>query len=165
LLDKLGATTEKNIFLAVKSLAILWLTVPSNLYGEALLSELDSLDPIPNAISATRQQLPLSKSPSSVTVISRDMIEALPSPNLVDALKLVPGFQVLFANGSMQAVTANGQSDRFPRRLEIRVDGRTVYTPINSSVSWESLALGLNDLDHIEVVRGSNISAYGANAA
>ena len=88
--------------------------VSSNLYGEAPLSELDYLDPIPSAVSATRQRLPLSQSPSSVTIISREMIEALPSPNLVDALKLVPGFQVFFANGSMQSVTANGQSDRFP---------------------------------------------------
>lgn len=164
-----ATTAKRSLRCAIKPAAILrpvlCLMVSSNLYGEAPLSELDYLDPIPSAVSATRQRLPLSQSPSSVTIISREMIEALPSSNLVDALKLVPGFQVFFANGSMQSVTANGQSDRFPRRLEIRVDGRTVYTPINSSVSWESLALGLNDIDHIEVVRGSNISAYGANAA
>ena len=129
------------------------------------LSENDFLKNIPQAVAATRQSLPLSHSPSSVTIISRDMIEAMPTDNLADLLKLVPGFQVFFANGSIQAVTANGQSDRFPRRLEIRVDGRTVYTPINSSVSWESLALDPNDINHIEVVRGSNIAAYGANAA
>ena len=129
------------------------------------LSENDYLKSIPQAVSATRQNLALSHSPSSVTIISRDMIEAMPTDNLAELLKLVPGFQVFFANGSIQAVTANGQSDRFPRRLEIRVDGRTVYTPINSSVSWESLALDPNDISHIEVVRGSNIAAYGANAA
>lgn len=129
------------------------------------LSENDFLDNIPQAVAATRQNLPLSRSPSSVTIINREMIEAMPTDNLAELLKLVPGFQVFFANGSMQAVTAHGQSDRFPRRLEIRVDGRTVYTPINSSVSWESLALDPNDINHIEVVRGSNITAYGANAA
>lgn len=144
---------------------MLLLAVSAGVCADDLISESDYLNLIPSVVTATRQDLPLTRSPSSVTVITRAMIKALPSTNLADIFKLVPGFQVFFANGSMQAVTANGQSDRFPRRLEIRVDGRTVFTPINSSVSWASLGLDLNDIDHIEVVRGSNIAAYGANAA
>jgi len=127
-------------------------------------SERDFLDHIPTTEAATRYSMPLSSSPSSVTLITREMIDAMPMVNFVDLLKLVPGFQVFFANASLQAVTVNGQSGRFPRRLEIRVDGRTVYTPINSSVSWESLGLTSNDIAYIEVVRGSNVAAYGANA-
>jgi len=127
-------------------------------------SESDFLDHIPTTEAATRYSMPLSSSPSSVTLITREMIDAMPMVNFVDLLKLVPGFQVFFANASLQGVTANGQSDRFPGRLEIRVDGRTVYTPINSSVSWESLGLNSNDIAYIEVVRGSNVAAYGANA-
>ena len=127
-------------------------------------SESDFLEPIPSVKAATRYDIPLSEAPSSVTLISREMIDAMPMVNFVDVLKLVPGFQVFYANGSIQGVTVNGQSDRFPRRLEIRVDGRTVYTPINSSVSWESLGLDSNDIAYIEVVRGSNVAAYGANA-
>lgn len=149
----------------VSGAVLLILNVSTTVCADDLISEADYLSLIPSVVSATRQELPLTSSPSSVTIISRAMIKALPSTNLADVFKLVAGFQVFFANGSMQAVTANGQSDRFPRRLEIRVDGRTVFTPINSSVSWESLGLDLNDIDHIEVVRGSNIAAYGANAA
>ena len=127
-------------------------------------SESDFLEPIPSVEAATRYSMPLSDAPSSVTLITREMIDAMPMVNFVDVLKLVPGFQVYYANGSIQGVTVNGQSDRFPRRLEIRVDGRSVYTPINSSVSWESLGLDSNDIAYIEVVRGSNVAAYGANA-
>ena len=127
-------------------------------------SESDFLEPIPKVETATRYSMPLTEAPSSVTLITREMIDAMPMVNFVDVLKLVPGFQVFFANGSIQAVTVNGQSDRFPRRLEIRVDGRSVYTPINSSLSWESLGLDSNDIAYIEVVRGSNVAAYGANA-
>ncbi|MBQ0718889.1 MAG: TonB-dependent receptor [Gammaproteobacteria bacterium] len=132
--------------------------------GASQYSESDFLEPIPNVEAATRYSMPLSESPSSVTLITREMIDAMPMVNFVDVLKLAPGFQVFFANASIQAVTVNGQSDRFPRRLEIRVDGRTVYTPINSSLSWESLGLTSNDIAYIEVVRGSNVAAYGANA-
>ena len=127
-------------------------------------SESDFLEPIPSVEAATRYSMPLSDAPSSVTLITREMIDAMPMVNFVDVLKLVPGFQVYYANGSIPGVTVNGQSDRFPRRLEIRVDGRSVYTPINSSVSWESLGLDSNDIAYIEVVRGSNVAAYGANA-
>ena len=127
-------------------------------------SENDFLEPIPSVEAATRYSMPLSEAPSSVTVINREMIDAMPMVNFVDVLKLVPGFQVFFANGSIQAATINGQSDRLPRRLEIRVDGRSVYTPINSSVSWESLGLDSDDIAYIEVVRGSNVAAYGTNA-
>ena len=127
-------------------------------------SESDFLEPIPKVEAATRYSMPLSEAPSSVTLITRDMIDAMPMVNFVDILKLVPGFQVFYANASIQGVTVNGQSDRFPARLEIRVDGRSVYTPINSSVSWESLGLVSNDIAYIEVVRGSNVAAYGANA-
>ena len=108
--------------------------------------------------------MPVSEAPSSVTLITREMIDAMPMVNFVDVLKLVPGFQVFYANGAIQGLTVNGQSDRFPRRLEIRVDGRSVYTPINSSVSWGSLGIDSNDIAYIEVVRGSNVAAYGANA-
>ena len=125
----------------------------------AIYSESDFLEPIPSVEAATRYSIPMSDAPSSVTLITREMIDAMPMVNFVDVLKLVPGFQVFFANGSIQAATINGQSDRFPKRMEIRVDGRSVYTPINSSVSWESLGLDSNDIAYIEVVRGSNVAA------
>lgn len=146
-------------------LASLLLSNPTVLANNVTaFSESDFLEPIPRVEAATRYSMPLSKAPSSVTLITREMIDAMPMVNFVDVLKLVPGFQVFFANGSIQSVTVNGQSDRLPRRLEIRVDGRSVYTPINSSVSWESLGLDSNDIAYIEVVRGSNVAAYGTNA-
>ncbi len=129
------------------------------------LTEEVFFDDIPPVVSASRQQLSLSESPSSVTIITRDMIAAMPVLDIADLLRIAPGFQSFKANGSIHAVTLHGQSDRFPRRLEIRVDGRTVYTPINSAVSWESLGLVPDDIDRIEVVRGSNIPAYGGNAS
>jgi iron complex outermembrane receptor protein len=120
---------------------------------------------IPATVSATRQHLSLTESPSSVTIIDHDLISRLPVFNIAEILKMAPGLQVFRANAAVYGVTQHGQSNRYPRRLEIRVDGRTVYTPINSSVSWESLGLTPDDIALVEVVRGSNIPAYGANAA
>ena len=44
------------------------------------------------------------------------------------------------------------------------VDGRSVYEPFFSAVEWGSLGITLEDIDHIEIVRGSNTPAYGSNA-
>ncbi len=160
--QKIRTSIRTSVQMLLTSLILSNHTVLAN--HPAAYSESDFLEPIPRVQAATRYSMPLSEAPSSVTLITRDMIDAMPMVNFVDIFKLVPGFQVFYANASIQGVTVNGQSDRLPRRLEIRIDGRSVYTPINSSVSWESLGLASNDIAYIEVVRGSNVAAYGANA-
>ena len=47
-------------------------------------SESDFLDHIPTTEAATRYSMPLSKAPSSVTLITREMIDAMPMVNFVD---------------------------------------------------------------------------------
>ncbi len=129
-----------------------------------ILTEADWLTEIPNVLSVTRQEQKVTDAPSSVTIITRDMIEALGAANLAEVMRLVPGFQVFYSNGLTFGVTSHGFTDRDPRRLEVRVNGRSVYLPQLSSVAWESIGVLPEDVDHIEVVRGSNVPAYGSNA-
>ena len=119
---------------------------------------------IPSVDSVTRQKQNITDVPSSVTIIDREMIDALGSTNLAEVMRLVPGFQVFYSNGLTFGVTSHGFTDRDPRRLEVRVNGRSVYLPQMSSVAWESIGVLPEDVDHIEVVRGSNVPAYGSNA-
>lgn len=127
-------------------------------------NEEDWLSEIPVIVSATRQSQMITKAPSSVTLISREMIDAMGPVNVTDLLRLVPGYQTYSVNGSWFGVTSHGLSDKNPRRLEVRINGRSAYTAINSSISWVSLGITPDDIDHIEVVRGSNVPAYGSNA-
>ena len=131
---------------------------------EQLLSESSWLTDIPKVVFATRQQQDLTSAPSSVTVINREMIAAMGVFNLADIFTLVPGFQVFHSNGSTFGVTPHGFSNRYPRRLEVRVNDRSVYLPQFASVAWESLGVLPEDIDHIEVIRGSNVPSYGSNA-
>lgn len=132
--------------------------------GTQSLQEHDWNHTIPKVIFATRQQQPITSAPSSVTIITREMIQAQGAFHLADILRLVPGFQVFLSNGSTFGVTPHGFSDRDPRRLEVRVNGRSAYLPQLASVAWESLGVLPEDVDYIEVVRGSNVPAYGSNA-
>ncbi len=128
------------------------------------ISELDMLADIPMVSSATRLQQSHHDAPASVTVIDQELIRTSGVVNLADIFRLVPGFQVVHANANSFGVMLHGGSDRYPRRLEVTINGRSVYQPLLSTVEWSSLGIELDDIDRIEVVRGSNVPSQGSNA-
>lgn len=130
----------------------------------ALPSEVDFFSSRPIAISASRLAKPLAEAPASVSVIDRAMIEASGFTQIADILRLAPGFQVgLSTLNNITAVTYHGQADAMPRRMEVLVDGHSVYSSL-FSVDWHDLGVALADVERIEVVRGSNSPTYGSNA-
>ncbi|RME34539.1 MAG: hypothetical protein D6786_04550 [Gammaproteobacteria bacterium] len=132
--------------------------------GPAYLTEEDLLGEIPQVSSVTGLRQAVSDSPASVTILDRQLIRASGAQNLADLFRLVPGFQVYHVNGNVFAVTSHGLSDEFPKRLEVRVDGRSVYQPLLSAIEWTTLGVELDDIERIEVVRGSNVPLQGSNA-
>ncbi len=149
--------------------ALMLLTlVPPFAYSDAqdptMFSEADFYAAIPEVVSATRITQKLTEAPASISLIDRDMIRASGAVNIPDLLRLVPGFQAFHVNSNKFGATYHGVSDDFPRRLEVLVDGRSIYLPLLSTVDWNSLGLSLDDIERIEVVRGSNVPTYGSNA-
>jgi iron complex outermembrane receptor protein len=129
-----------------------------------LPSEVDFFTALPIVLSASRLAQPLSEAPAAVSVIDREMIEASGFTQIADLLRLAPGFQVgLSTVNNSTAVTYHGQADALPRRMEVLVDGHSVYSSL-FSVDWHDLGVALADVDRIEVVRGSNAPTYGSNA-
>ncbi|WP_168215622.1 TonB-dependent receptor plug domain-containing protein [Marinobacter confluentis] len=107
---------------------------------------------------------PVNRAAASVTVIDRDMIRASGATQIVDLLRLVPGFQVSGATiGSPHLVAYHGQSDLLQRGLEVMVDGASVYSSF-LTVDWQTLGVALEDIERIEVLRGGGAPTYGYNA-
>ncbi len=129
-----------------------------------LLSEADFLGEMPVVLSATRMAQPLSETPAATTIIDRQMIEATGARSIVDVLRLVPGMLVGYESGNRPAVTTHGFGDVFARRMQVLIDGRSVYVPAYGGVPWTDLPLALEDVERIEVVRGPNAASYGANS-
>lgn len=130
----------------------------------SLFTEEDYLSDIPEVVSATRISQKLTEVPAAITLIDRDTIDTAGVIEAVDLFRLVPGMQVFHVSTNKFGATYHGLSDNFPRSLEVMVDGRSIYLPMLSTVDWGSLGLTLDDISHIEVVRGSNVPAYGSNA-
>src|SRR5690554_1419601 len=136
------------------------LQADENLY----LSEQDFLTDIPEITSATRLTQKLTEAPASISILDRQTIAASGARNIPDLLRLVPGFQSYHVSANKFATSYHGASDDFPRRLEVMVDGRSVYLPLLATVDWTSLGINLQDIERIEVIRGSNVPTQGSNA-
>jgi len=122
------------------------------------------LDDMPIIISATRLSQPLNESPVATTVIDRQMIDASGAKTIPDILRLVPGFTVGYLNGNNPVATYHGHSDRESSRIQLIIDGRSVYLPTLAGVSWSDLVVTIDDIERLEVIRGPNASTYGNNA-
>lgn len=145
------------------------LALPFQVLAEAdmdvlALSDQSYTDDLPIVLSATRLSQPISEAPVAMTVIDRDMIEASGARNIPDLLRLVPGFQVGYFDGNSPVVAYHGHSDDHNPRLQVLIDGRSVYDPARDAVPWSDLVIGLDDIDHIEVIRGPNAATFGSNS-
>lgn len=129
-----------------------------------LLSEQDYLGEMPIVLSATRLAQPLSETPAAITIIDRQMIEASGARAITDLFRLVPGVVVGYDNGNRPVVSIHGMTDVFSRRIQVLIDGRSVYIPTYGGVPWSDLGLALEDIERIEVIRGPNAVTYGANS-
>jgi len=111
------------------------------------------------------------ESPAAVYALNNDDIERSGVTNLPDALRMVPGLQVAQHSANSWAVTARGfsgmsrgLSGQFANKLLVLNDGRSIYTPLFSGVSWEAQDFLLDDTERIEVIRGPGATLWGANA-
>lgn len=130
------------------------------------LSERDFLAEMPIVLSVSRLAQRLDETPGAMTIFDRNFIRMIGARDLVDVLRLVPGFQTTtsFETDAPMA-TYHGRTDDFANRIQVLVDGRSVYSGYlqgSAGVGWQTLAL--DDIERIEVLRGSNSAAYGARA-
>lgn len=122
---------------------------------------------LPVVASVSRLPQRLADAPASVSVIDRDMIRASGARSLNDLFRLVPGFQT-FAHSDVAArVNYHGITDDndFSPRMQVLVDGRSLHSPLfRGGVNWALIPVALEDIERIEVVRGSNSVSFGNNA-
>ncbi len=114
--------------------------------------------------SASRHSQKLSEVPSAIFVISQDDIRRSGATSIPEALRMAPGVEVTRIGTDKWAINIRGFNGRFADKLQVLMDGRSVYNPLFAGVQWEQQDTLMEDIDRIEVIRGPNAAVWGANA-
>lgn len=122
------------------------------------------LQDFPVVLSASRLSQPLAEAPNAMTVIDRKMIKDSGFRTVPDLFRLVPGMYVSYNSGHEPFVAYHGTTDNLSRRMQVLVDGRSIYMPPMGSVNWTTLPLHIDDIERIEVIRGPAAASHGGNS-
>ncbi len=114
--------------------------------------------------SVSRRAEKLSDAAASIYVITSEDIRRSGALTLPEALRLAPNLEVARVTASQYAISARGFSNGIGNKLLVLVDGRTVYTPLFSTVNWDVQHVMLQDVERIEVISGPGATLWGANA-
>jgi iron complex outermembrane recepter protein len=147
------------------STALLFCAGHAGIGMAADLTERDYFSELPEVLTVTRLAQPLSETPGAVTIIDRDKIRRSGARELADVLRLVPGYLVSGWNGANPNAVYHAPLDDFGTRNLVLIDGRAVYSSMQLGDTHRGMmGLLLEDIERVEVLRGSNSAAYGANA-
>ena len=115
--------------------------------------------------SASKRDEPLSSAPASLYVITGDDIVLSGVTSLPEALRLAPNLIVQQVDASDYTISARGfTGTESANKMLVLIDGRTVYTPLASSVFWNLHSPMLEDIQQVEVISGPGGTLYGPNA-
>ena len=114
--------------------------------------------------SVSKKEQTLSRTAAAVFVINQEDIHRSGATNIPDLLRMAPGVNVQQINASAWAISIRGFNGRYSNKVLVLIDGRAVYTPSFSGVFWDHLAMPLEDIERIEVIRGPGATVWGANA-
>ncbi|MFA6030246.1 MAG: TonB-dependent receptor [Elusimicrobiota bacterium] len=119
-------------------------------------------------VTASRREQPLQTVPMAADVITSEEIEASGATSLWDLMRFRAGMDVL--NGrSVDAqrgiVAIRGFPQEYVHNIQVLLDGRSVYEPIDGGAYWEELPVQMQDIERIEIIRGPNAALYGSGAA
>lgn len=114
--------------------------------------------------SASRRPEKLSQASSAVDVITGDDIERAGVTNIPDALRLGTEMEVAQVDGHSWAISDRGFDNTISNKLQVLMDGRSLYTPLFSGVFWDVQQTFLPDIEQIEIIRGPGATLWGANA-
>ncbi|MFO7656483.1 MAG: TonB-dependent receptor [Bacteroidales bacterium] len=124
-------------------------------------------------VSASKKVESSFNAPLSTSVISYQEIVNSGARSIEEALRLVPGLIVREKTNGNFDIHIRGNENLPPHHMFVysensitlvMIDGRPVYNYVHGGTFWETLPIGIEDVDRIEVVRGPSSALYGPNA-
>lgn len=116
--------------------------------------------------TATRRATSLRKAPAIATIITADEIRNMGARNLLDVLKMVPGFGVSINEFGTFMIEVRGIRTPLSEKILVMIDGHSLNRNTNGSALVYNLAdmLPVENIRQVEVVRGPGSALYGNSA-
>lgn len=126
---------------------------------------LEELLNVPVSI-ASRNDTPLSKTPSSVSLFTRDDIERLGLNTLGDLLANVPGFYSMMdsVEGNLSHMVMRGHAQNYANTLLVLLNGQRINDDYTGGLNYLIRYFSIRAASRIEVIRGPGSALYGSNA-
>jgi iron complex outermembrane recepter protein len=115
-------------------------------------------------ISVSNKEASLKDTPAAVYVITADDIKKSGFKSIPETLRLVPGMHIAQISANTWAISSRGFATRYADKMQVLLNGQSVYSTLFSGVHWDSLNPILEDIERIEVIRGPGATLWGANA-
>jgi iron complex outermembrane recepter protein len=124
------------------------------------LSELGNIE----VTTVTKEPEEVWKTPAAIFVITQQDIQRSGATSIPEALRLAPGVEVARISSDEWSIGIRGFGSRLSRSVLVLMDGRIVYSSFTAGVYWEVQDTLIEDIDHIEVIRGPGGTIWGPNA-
>jgi iron complex outermembrane receptor protein len=146
-------------FISILLSLILFVLFPFDLFAQEKEVTLEKV-----VVTATRDLEEIRKIPANVTVITKKKIEESNAQTVIDVIKDEVSVVVrdFLGTGKAASVDIRGFGETGPLNTLVLVDGRRVNEIDLSGVDWAQIPL--DQVERIEIVRGSGSVLYGDNA-
>jgi outer membrane receptor protein involved in Fe transport len=115
-------------------------------------------------VTASKFDEEVINAPATATVIPEQTIRELPSQNLAELLRAVPGMNVVQTSAAQTGVVSRAAGGAMPGTQLVLIDGRTIYQDFVGYASWELVPTGFDEVKQMEVIRGPASAVWGAYA-
>lgn len=99
----------------------------------------------------------------NVTIIDSTAIKMSGNLELAEIIRMAPGMQMSYLSDSDAALTYHSSTFGTARRMQVMIDGVSIFTAGLPVVKWSALPVIKEDIERIEVIRDSGSSKYGSN--
>jgi outer membrane receptor for ferrienterochelin and colicin len=115
--------------------------------------------------TATKRATSLRKAPAIATVITADEIRNMGARNLLDVLKMVPGFGVSISDAGINMIEVRGIRTSLNEKILLMIDGHSLNKTMTGSALYNVAdTLPVENIRQMEVVRGPGSALYGNSA-
>ncbi len=115
-------------------------------------------------VTASKYEEEVVDAPAMISVVSNQAIQASTSYSIAELLRAVPGMNVV-QTSAMSFNTSSRSAAGVESQAQLAlIDGRTIYIDFIGYIDWNNVAMGLDEVKQVEVMRGSASAIWGAYA-